>query len=317
MLVTVQALEWGMEMKKIVVGFDTSNYTTSCASFDGEGGENRGRLLPVEPGKLGLRQSEALFAHVRALPDIADMLSLDGEIVAVGASTKPRETEDSYMPCFLAGSSQGAVLAKMLGVPFFGFSHQQGHIAAAAWSAGRMDILERPHLAWHLSGGTTELLYVVPWERAVKCEIIGGTSDVSAGQLIDRTGQLLGLNFPAGKQLDMLSRDAVQRERYDAKLNGLTFSLSGVEHKMKQMLEKGADRSEVAYFSLDSIISAVERVTARALEQYGDLPVLYSGGVSSNSLLRERVSGIYPAPEFATDNAMGTAILTYRAVNGN
>ena len=221
------------------------------------------------------------------------------------------------MPCFLAGSSQGAVLAKMLGVPFFGFSHQQGHIAAAAWSAGRMDILERPHLAWHLSGGTTELLYVAPWERAVKCDIIGGTSDVSAGQLIDRTGQLLGLSFPAGKELDRLSRDAVQRERYDAKLNGLTFSLSGVEHKMKQMLEKGADRSEVAYFSLDSIISAVERVTARALEQYGDLPVLYSGGVSSNSLLRERVSGIYPAPEFATDNAMGTAILTYRAVNGN
>lgn len=302
-------------MKKIVVGFDTSNYTTSCAVFNGETGENRGRLLKVEPGKLGLRQSEALFSHVRALPEIADGLTLDGDIIAVGASTKPRETEDSYMPCFLAGSSQGAVLAKMLGVPFFGFSHQQGHIAAAAWSAGHMEILEVPHIAWHLSGGTTEILYVVPWKSAVKCEIIGGTSDVSAGQLIDRTGQLLGLDFPAGKELDRLSHKAVHRERYDMKLSGLTFSLSGVEHKMKQMLEKGADKAEVAYFSLDSIVSAVERITARALEKYGDLPVLYSGGVSSNSLLRERARGIFPAPEFATDNAMGTAILTYRAVN--
>ncbi len=304
-------------MKKIVVGFDTSNYTTSCAVFDGETGENRGRLLKVEPGKLGLRQSEALFSHVRALPDIAGGLTLDGDIIAVGASTKPRETEDSYMPCFLAGSSQGAVLAKMLGVPFFGFSHQQGHIAAAAWSSGRMDLLERPHLAWHLSGGTTELLYVVPWGTAVKCEIIGGTSDVSAGQLIDRTGKLLGLNFPAGKELDRLSKAASVRERYDPRLDGLTFSLSGVEHKMKQMLKRGAEKAEAAFFSLDSIISAVERVTSRALQKYGDLPVLYSGGVSSNSLLRERVEGIFPAPEFATDNAMGTAILTYRAVREN
>ncbi len=235
-------------MKKIVVGFDMSNYTTSCAVFDGETGVKPGTAFKSRAGKLGLRQSEALFSHVRALPDIAGGLTLDGDIIAVGASTKPRETEDSYMPCFLAGSSQGAVLAKMLGGSFFGFSHQQGHIAAAAWSSGRMDLLERPHLAWHLSGGTTELLYVVPWGTAVKCEIIGGTSDVSAGQLIDRTGKLLGLNFPAGKELDRLSKAASVRERYDPRLDGLTFSLSGVEHKMKQMLKRGAEKAEACVF---------------------------------------------------------------------
>lgn len=302
-------------MAEKVVAFDTSNYTTSCAVFDGERGENSGRLLDVRPGELGLRQSDALFAHVKRLPEIAAGLDMSGTIIAVGASTKPRETENSYMPCFLAGASQGTVLAQALNVPFFGFSHQQGHIAAAAWSAGRMDILEQPFIAWHLSGGTTELLYVRPRGSAVECEIIGGTSDVSAGQLIDRTGQLLGLAFPSGKALDELAVGAVEREKYDMKLNGLTFSLSGAEHKMKQLAERGAPPEETAYFALASVISGVSRVTKRALEKYGSLPVLYSGGVASNSLLRSVTpEGIFAQPRFSTDNAMGTAILTYRAV---
>ena len=302
-------------MAEKVVAFDTSNYTTSCAVFDGERGENSGRLLDVRPGELGLRQSDALFAHVKRLPEIAAGLDMSGTIIAVGASMKPRETENSYMPCFLAGASQGTVLAQALNVPFFGFSHQQGHIAAAAWSAGRMDILERPFIAWHLSGGTTELLYVRSRGSAVECEIIGGTSDVSAGQLIDRTGQLLGLAFPSGKALDGLAGGAVEREKYDMKLNGLTFSLSGAEHKMKQLAEKGAPPEETAYFALASVISGVSRVTKRALEKYGNLPVLYSGGVASNSLLRSMTpEGIFAQPRFSTDNAMGTAILTYRAV---
>jgi len=305
-------------IKGKVIAFDTSNYTTSCAVFDGENGENSGRLLDVKPGELGLRQSDALFAHVKRLPEITEKLTLSGDIIAVGASTKPRETEDSYMPCFLAGASQGAVLAKALDVPFFEFSHQQGHIAAAAWSAGRMDILDTPHLAWHLSGGTTELLYVEPWDTAVKCKIIGGTTDVSAGQLIDRTGQLLGLQFPSGKAIDALAAKCENKQQYNMKLNGLTFSLSGVEHKMKQMFERGEAHEDIAYFALASVISGVERVTKAAVKEYGNMPVLYSGGVASNSLLRELMpGGIFAKPQFSTDNAMGTAILTYRAVKKN
>lgn len=301
-------------MKDIVLAFDTSNYTTSCAYFDGAEGDNSGRLLDVEPGKLGLRQSEALFSHVRRLPDIFAGLRADGRIAAVGASTKPRETEDSYMPCFLAGASQAQVLADALDVPFYAFSHQQGHIAAAAWSAGRMDLLERQHFAWHLSGGTTELLLVRPQGVAVVCEIIAATTDVSAGQLIDRTGQILGLQFPAGKELDVLARKAVRKEKYDPKLDGLDFSLSGAEHKVKQLAASGAEPEEIAYFALASVISAVRRVTERAVAKYGDLPVLYSGGVASNSLLREMTSdGVFAAPRFSTDNAMGVAVLTWRA----
>ena len=294
-------------MSSIAVAFDTSNYTTSCAFFDGEGGVNAGRLLDVKPGELGLRQSDALFSHVRRLPQIVDSLPFDGQIAAVGASETPRETQGSYMPCFLAGVAQARALSHFLKVPYFGFSHQQGHIAAAAWSAGHMELLETPHLAWHLSGGTTELLLVRPEGVAVRCEIVGGTRDVSAGQLIDRTGQLLGLQFPAGRALDKLSGEAAERKSYLPKKDGCHFSLSGVEHKMKEMRERGEPDGEIAYFSLCSVVRAVHQATEEAKRRFGDLPVLYSGGVASNSLLRELTpEGIF---------AMGTAILTWRAVN--
>jgi N6-L-threonylcarbamoyladenine synthase len=302
-------------IRELTVAFDTSNYTTSCAVFDGAEGINFGRLLDVAPGQLGLRQSEALFSHVKRLPEIVKRLEIDGDIIAVGASTKPRETEDSYMPCFLAGASQGMVLAQILGVPFFAFSHQQGHIAAAAWSAGRLDLLEREHLAWHLSGGTTELLHVRPQGTAVVCEIIGGTNDVSAGQLIDRTGKFLHLGFPAGKEVDRLATSADRDILYTPKINGLEFSLSGVEHKMKGLIESGEEPKNIAYFVLASLVSTVHKVTIRALDRYGDIPVLYSGGVASNSLLRGKTAdGIFAEPQYSTDNAMGIAILTHRAV---
>ena len=306
-----------------VLGLDTSNYTTSAAVFDGEEGRNQGRLLEVRPGELGLRQSDALFQHVKHLPEVVEALLGEeglGTVQAVGASTRPRAVEGSYMPCFLAGASQGQVLSQVLGVPFYAFSHQQGHLAAAAWSAGRLDLLDRPFLAWHLSGGTTELLRVEPEEDgvAVRAEILGGTSDISAGQLIDRTGVLLGLPFPAGKGVEKLSRQAQKREYYKVKVNGLTFSLSGMENKVRQMVQRGEEPAEIAWFAQETVCRVVQACTKAAMEQYPGLPVLCSGGVASNGrlkeLLRQNCGALFAQPQFSTDNAMGTAILTWRAL---
>ena len=305
------------------LGLDTSNYTTSAAVFDGEGGRNQGRLLEVRPGELGLRQSDALFQHVKHLPEGVEALLGEeglGTVQAVGASTRPRAVEGSYMPCFLAGASQGQVLSQVLGVPFYTFSHQQGHLAAAAWSAGRLDLLDRPFLAWHLSGGTTELLRVEPEEDgvAVRAEILGGTSDISAGQLIDRTGVLLGLPFPAGKGVEKLSRQAQKREYYKVKVNGLTFSLSGMENKVRQMVQRGEEPAEIAWFAQETVCRVVQACTKAAMEAYPGLPVLCSGGVASNGrlkeLLRQNCGALFAQPQFSTDNAMGTAILTWRAL---
>ena len=180
----------------IALGFDTSNYTTSCAWFDGSRYENAGKLLEVKPGELGLRQSDALFQHVKRLPDIVGELSLPGEIGAVGASTRPRAVEGSYMPCFLAGESQARVLANALDVPFYAFSHQQGHLAAILRTADRMDLLDQTFLAWHLSGGTTDTLLA----DGESLTPVGTSCDLHAGQLVDRIGVALGLPFPAGRR---------------------------------------------------------------------------------------------------------------------
>ncbi len=308
-------------MDKLCLGFDTSNYTTSAAVFGDGRAENRGQLLTVPEGALGLRQSDALFQHVKRLHLMAERLRADGvmgSIAAVGASTRPREVEGSYMPCFLVGEGEGRTLAAALGAPFYPCSHQQGHVAAAAWSAGREDLLDRPHLAWHLSGGTTELLRVEPEGHTVRAEVIGGTSDIAAGQLVDRAGVLLGLPFPAGKALDALYPQAEKALFFRVKLNDLTFSLSGMENKVKELAERGEAPADIARFAIDTIMDVLIRATEEAQKRWPGLPVLCSGGVASNRQIRaalERACGaVFAQPQYATDNALGVAILAHRAL---
>lgn len=300
-----------------VLAFDTSYYTTSVAVFDGTQGHNVSRLLDVEQGSLGLRQSDALFAHVKRLPELTDRLFSDiGEIPfdAIGVSSRPRAIEGSYMPCFLAGQSQAHVIASVLHLPVYEFSHQQGHIAASLFSSEHMELMDEPHLAWHLSGGTTELLYVTPEGCSVHAEKIGGTTDISAGQLIDRTGKLLGLPFPSGKELDRLSREASDREVFRVKVNGTEFSLSGVQNKVEQYHKGSAE--ETAAYALRCLIGAILGATKNALKEYPGCKVVFAGGVASNSMLRERCRDlpvIFCPAQYATDNALGTAVLTWRA----
>ena len=303
----------------VCLGLDTSNYTTSAAVFGGGLAQNVGKLLDVPAGTLGLRQSDTVFQHVKRLHLMVGALGEQGllrDIRAVGASTRPRAVEGSYMPCFLVGAGQGQAIAAALGVPFFPCSHQQGHIAAAAWSAGHEELLDRPHLAWHLSGGTTELLLVEPEGVSVRATRLGGTSDISAGQLIDRAGVLLGLPFPAGKALDGLYDGGACVKPFPVKLRDGTFSLSGMENQVKALLESGSSAATVARFVLDTVADTVARATRAAQAKYPGLPVLCSGGVASNRRLREvigeRCGVLFAAPEYSTDNALGVAILARR-----
>ena len=304
------------------IGFDTSNYTTSVAYFDGETGVNCSKLLPVKQGELGLRQSDAVFAHIKGLPELSGRLfshiSADS-IQAVGVSTRPRAVDGSYMPCFMVGYTHAKLLADTLHVPLFEFSHQQGHVAASLWSAGHLELMDQPHLAWHLSGGTTELLLVEPEGKNVRCTRIGGTSDISAGQLIDRTGKLLELPFPSGKHLDVLSRQAPGREVFKVKCPGMEFSLSGVQNKVETFHRNNGDSAETAAYALRCVCHAVMQATKNALKAYPGLRVVFSGGVASNSMLRSELQildPIFSEPQFSTDNAMGVAVLTARAMEG-
>ena len=306
----------------IAIGFDTSNYTTSIACYDGTDGVNCSRLLPVKQGELGLRQSDAVFSHTKSLPELSGRLFSHADISdigVVGVSTRPRAVEGSYMPCFMVGYSHAKLLSDALHKPLVEVSHQQGHVAAALWSAGRLDLMDKPHLAWHLSGGTTELLLVEPDGKNVRCTKIGGTTDISAGQLIDRTGQLLELPFPAGRHLDALSQNAADKSVFRVKCPDLEFSLSGVQNKVQQYHRDHQDPAETAAYALRCVAAAVLKASQNAQNSYPGLEIVFSGGVASNSMLRQVLAPLKPVfaqPQYSTDNAMGVAILAHRLLEG-
>ena len=299
-------------------GIDTSNYTTSAALYDAKKGEiiQRKKLLPVREGELGLRQSDAVFAHVKQLGDIVTEL-FDNEkynIDAIGVSTRPRDIEGSYMPCFLVGDMVAKTVSASAAVPKYEFSHQQGHIAAALFSAKRLDLINENFIAFHLSGGTTEALLVTPDEnRIIKCEKVAGSADLKAGQAVDRVGVMLGLPFPAGKYLEELALQSTAKFKIKPTMKGKECCLSGIENKCKKMLDSGEKPEDIALFCLKSIEAALCGITEALIEDYGKLPLIYAGGVMSNKIIRKTIedkyNGIFALPEFSSDNAAGIAVL--------
>lgn len=302
------------------IGFDTSNYTTSVAAYFPK--ENRlvqsKLLLPVKKGEKGLRQSDAVFHHTVQLEQVFSELFKNEvpKIEAVCASAVPRMAEGSYMPCFLVGHNTAKIVASSVGSPFYRTSHQHGHIAAALFGADRLDLLEREFLAFHVSGGTTEALLVKPDEKEIfTCELVASSLDLKAGQAVDRVGLMLSLDFPCGKELDSLSRKSNRAFSIKPTLKDGSCSLSGIENKCKKMLEGGESREDIALFCIEYIACTLEKMTDYLLEKYGNLPLVYSGGVMSNSLIKERFTEKYGAVfapgEFSADNAAGVAVLGY------
>ncbi len=304
------------------LGIDTSNYTTSVCLFDDEKNlvNQKRKLLPVSNGKLGLRQSDAVFHHTQQLPvlieELFSELSFDySEIKAIGASFTPRKIEGSYMPCFTVGSGVGRVLSSTLKVPLYELSHQQGHIVAALYSAKRLDLIDKKFLAFHVSGGTTDAL-LVNGEKDngfLSVKLVGKTLDLNAGQLVDRVGLELGCTFPCGKELEKLALLCDENIKAKPTVKGSDCCLSGVENICKKALVDGADKPFVAALCLKYIEEALYKMALSILEKHGDMPIIFAGGVMSNSIIRnnliKRLNCTFCEPEFSTDNACGVAVL--------
>ena len=298
------------------LGFDTSNYTTSVAIYDNGKVVQEKRLLPVKEGERGIRQSDAVFHHTKAYAGLLESVlsAYSGEIKAVGASITPTTQEGSYMPCFLVGENAARTVASVLNVPFYSFSHQQGHIAAAIYSAKRTDLLDEKFLAFHVSGGTTDLLLCEPdTEKIIKITPISSSSDLKAGQAVDRIGVKMGIPFPAGKGLEKLAEKSELMYKNKIKLNDGFCSLSGLENKCLKMLENGETQEDTAKFLLCYIADTITAMTGYAIEKFGDLPVVYAGGVMSNRIIKDiitlRFDASFAEPEFSCDNAAGVAFL--------
>ncbi len=313
--------------KKLFIGIDTSNYTTSVAICDESGNilTNLKRLLPVKEGERGLRQSEAVFAHVKNFPDIAEMLkeflsslTYKAEYSAIAVSATPRDADGSYMPCFLVGVALAEMLSATLQIPLYKTSHQVGHILAAASSAVGGDkteldsLLSEKHIALHVSGGTTDLLLVSPDnENIAAIERIGGSSDANAGQIIDRTGVRLGFPFPCGPFIDEAAlRYGKKAKGIAVSVKGLECNLSGLENKALKLIEEEKSIEEVSTYVLEFIAKSIEKMVSNAFEVYGKKKVVFAGGVMSSRYIKNRLSylGMFSEPQYSSDNASGVAI---------
>lgn len=305
----------------LYLGIDTSNYTTSTAIYNSETQKiiQSKKLLPVKKGELGLRQSDAVFHHTQQLSGLFSKLmeEVDGKITAVGVSSKPRPVDGSYMPCFSVGVNSASMISSALGVPMYNFSHQEGHISAALFSAKRKDLFEKKFLAFHVSGGTTEALLVRPkTEQGFNISLVGKTLDLNAGQAIDRVGLMLGCCFPCGKELEVLALNCNENIKLSPTLKDCDCCLSGLENLCENALKNEKSKEFVAKFCLTYIEQTLFQMTNRIFKKYGKMPVVFAGGVMSNSIIRshfeDSLNGVFAEPEFSCDNAAGIAYLAYR-----
>lgn len=298
------------------LGVDTSNYTTSVAALCADQTALSFRaVLSAPPGAVGLRQSDAHFLHTKNLPRLSaqlkEALPADARLCGVGVSTRPRPVEGSYMPCFLAGEAAASLCAAAAGVPLVCTTHQEGHIAAALYGAQSDILKDAPHFfALHLSGGTMELLEVQTQKGGYRISRRAATKDLTAGQLIDRCGVMLSLAFPCGRKLDALALKSarVYSPRVQVCADGV--NLSGFENQAQGLFAGGAAKEDVAAFVLSAVCAGVEGlIKLRA----SALPVLFCGGVSASAFLRkhfaDRDDFVFTTPSYATDNAVGTALL--------
>lgn len=306
----------------MVLGIDTSCYTTSVALYGPEGIQRDERMLLRAPqGSRGMRQSDALFHHVQQLPELFERLGSLRDIAGIAVSARPRPVDGSYMPVFTAGLGWARSLASALSVKLMHSSHQEGHIAAGCLL--EPSDFEEPFLAFHLSGGTTELLGVSPHLGGYDVEIVGCGLDVHAGQLVDRVGVALGLSFPAGPALEQLALQCAQPQNLGIKVKviGADCNLSGAEAAAQRAIEAGADGVAVAYAVQAALAEGFAAMALHAARQNGLRRVLFIGGVASNAYLRRElaqrlaqggVDARFAAPKLSSDNAVGVAYLGYQ-----
>lgn len=302
---------------KLIMGIDTSAYTTSISLINAlnEVILDERIVLDVKKGNLGLRQQEALFQHMNNLPKLIDKIEKDklGLIEEISVSGMPRNIEGSYMPVFLAGLNTGKIISNMLDVSLNIYSHQQGHIAS-----GILDnnvLKNKKIIALHISGGTTEALLV---NKITDIKLIATTLDISFGKLIDRIGVLLDQDFPAGKHVDKLSENGkVIDKNVPIHINkDLNLNISGMENYYSNMYKKSHNANDVSKTLLYGILKSLEKWISLLSKKYETYNVLITGGVGSNTYIRENLSidniNIYFAQKkYCTDNAVGTAYIKY------
>lgn len=203
----------------------------------------------------------------------------------------------------LVGLMAGKTFALAHNLPIIPVNHLAGHIAAANFNHS----IQYPALALMVSGGHTELVLM---PRQNQFEVLGETRDDAAGESFDKVGRLLGLDYPAGKQIDeMAHRGQATMKFPTAMLNedNLDFSFSGLKSAVINYVHHAEQKQEtiqpddVAAAFQNAVVDALIGRTRRALQQHPVKSFILAGGVAANSQLREALAKLlteFPAVDY-------------------
>jgi Glycoprotease family. len=182
-------------------------------------------------------------------------------------------------------------------------------------------LISKHFLAIHLSGGTSELLDVRDTEDGFNISILGDTQDLHAGQFVDRIGVAMGLPFPAGPYLEQLALQGKEgKVVIPSFVRGTTIGFSGAETHALRILNSGENYADIALGVYLCLSKTLEKWIKAGANIAGASDVLLVGGVSSSSILRNRLISrfnkgnedirlYFAEPSVSKDSAVGTALL--------
>ncbi len=308
-----------MSRSDVFVGIDTSAYTTSVAVVSGSDILiDKRKMLAVPQGSRGLRQSDAVFAHIKNFPEIFNDLCIGHAAVkAVAYSEKPCPTDGSYMPVFCVGASHAAAFGAAARSALYPLTHQHGHIYACFFGNTINDGI---YGAFHVSGGTLDVLRVSVQNGIVnEIKPLGGSLDLTCGQLIDRVGVAAGLSFPSGAEMEKLYTPGAKK--LSVHVDGLTANLSGAETQAQRRLESGEDAALVCSGAIDCAAETLAALLVNAADSCGFKSFLFTGGVICNTIIRENIentcdknglAAVFAKKHLCSDNACGLALAAQR-----
>lgn len=317
-----------LNQNNIIIGIDTSCYTTSIAaiSLDKKIIFNKKIMLKVKDNTKGLRQSEAVFQHVNNLGEISSEINSiikGNKVIGVCVSTKPRPVKESYMPVFTVGSNFAKLFSSLNNCHYYETTHQENHIEASLLTNNIKN--KDRFLSVHMSGGTTEVLLVKKERLEREISIVGGTKDISFGQLLDRIGVKMGYNFPCGKYIDenaLKCQDKIDFGLKTSVKDGY-MNLSGIENQINKIIDDYS-KEYICKLLLDTVCRNILKSVLYISRENNINEVIFAGGVSASKyisrkikseLSKNNITAYFTEPEYSTDNAVGCALIGLEKLN--
>ncbi len=224
----------------------------------------------------------------------------------------------------IVGISFAKAMALSLDIPLIEVNHLQAHVLAHFAEAPKPAF---PYLCLTVSGGHTQIIKVSDYDQM---EILGTTLDDAAGEAFDKTGKLMGMDYPAGPLIDQMAQKGKPVYEFPIpKIQGLNFSFSGLKTAIMYFLKRNLkENPNFIKENIEDISASVQHIIVkiligklkRAARETGIREIAIAGGVSANSELRKqlKIAGekhrwntFIPAFEYCTDNAGMIGITAY------